>query len=490
MKLAALLILFPLGILVAAWVIKQRENRATAQAQSGAQFPPQYSFREIVRDPSARDMMEFDRGLEQSMIQVLADGPTVRLIDNLVQESTYKTAQRAIRIAGSRVVPDLMKALEDPRFRVKIEHKPGEYPERVEPVETVIECLGEIGARRAIQKLSRFVEDDSERVRKATALALGSMGDESALPAITRCFADDEDYVRSYALSGVQHALRSNSAAPEFRAAIFEPICALVEWEGAGARNGAPEVLIELDRDRAISFLSDPVRLRPDSPGLKDTLRALRRANATVDEVALLGIVETYESRKERYPGAQILGECLPLLAQSGSSRAREVIHRGFASHDAKVRRGAGEALAALEGVNEPFRYAWEREESVGWEGLEPTQRWVLSVRILIDEVNNGGFSQYFWNSSADTWKHASNGLHAIGAHETLRLLIQATSFFGQDGPSTDRDVRTEQLAKLVNDKDDDNLFGGLETEFYEDRDDREALLLKFVAEHAQDFRD
>ncbi|NLE59429.1 MAG: DMP19 family protein, partial [Planctomycetes bacterium] len=78
-------------------------------------------------------------------------------------------------------------------------------------------------------------------------------------------------------------------------------------------------------------------------------------------------------------------------------------------------------------------------------------------------------------------------GLRAIGARQDLELSQKAIEFFGPDGPSTDRNARHMQLAKVV--KDDDEVFSPLESEFYEDKEDREVLLMRYIVEHEADFR-
>ena len=66
-------------------------------------------------------------------------------------------------------------------------------------------------------------------------------------------------------------------------------------------------------------------------------------------------------------------------------------------------------------------------------------------------------------------------GLGAIGVDGNLALIRQAISMFGQ-------------LARVV--KKNDEIFSPLEEVFYDDKEDREELLLRFIIEHASDFTD
>jgi hypothetical protein len=52
--------------------------------------------------------------------------------------------------------------------------------------------------------------------------------------------------------------------------------------------------------------------------------------------------------------------------------------------------------------------------------------RMIYTTRILDDEVNNGGFNQYFWNTSGTLAKEALDGLVMIGAIEHAQLMREA----------------------------------------------------------------
>jgi len=61
-----------------------------------------------------------------------------------------------------------------------------------------------------------------------------------------------------------------------------------------------------------------------------------------------------------------------------------------------------------------------------GFGGLSEPEKLYYAVALLRNEVNNGGFDQYFFNSSGSYYNYAEEGLVAIGATHTLELLRQA----------------------------------------------------------------
>jgi len=399
-------------------------------------------------------------------------------------------AKRALKMAGSAVVPALTAALADPRFRRKTdtEHQNGLHLllRRSQPIVTVLDCLVHLSPREAVPAVAPLVEDEDTEVRKETALLLGSLGSDSAASPLTRSLRDNDDYVRSYAMMGILRAIEADRVTDAFRAAAFEAVKPLVFRSDRTVGGEAPKCLLALDRDRAILFLTHQDRLVLGSEGLNDALRALREADVVVDERPLLQLVSALEGKVEAYPNDYVVGEALRLLAKIDSESARGAITCGTQSPSSRVREDATQALAATHGILEPFGVAFDRLDAVGWPGLTEAQRKVLAVRVLIDQVENGGFSQYFVNSYGAQWHNAEVGLDAIGAIEDLALFRQATAMFGSNGPSTDDDRRHRELARVVENNDD--IFSPLEEQFYKDEQDREVLLLRYIIAHPSDF--
>lgn len=74
-------------------------------------------------------------------------------------------------------------------------------------------------------------------------------------------------------------------------------------------------------------------------------------------------------------------------------------------------------------------------------------ERNYFSVYLLEGEIYNGGFDQYFHNSSGDYYRYALSGLEEIGASYSLTILREATELlFGNDGPSADQADRWRMM--------------------------------------------
>jgi hypothetical protein len=123
------------------------------------------------------------------------------------------------------------------------------------------------------------------------------------------------------------------------------------------------------------------------------------------------------------------------------------------------------------------------KERTTGYESLTPAEQVFFCVWELEAEINNGGFEQFYLNSSGDIAAYVPDALRAIGATHTASLVDQANAVVGSDGPPTDRDART----KLVEALDDSALdrFEQLDAAFLEYKDNLSALLAEYMKANA-----
>lgn len=79
----------------------------------------------------------------------------------------------------------------------------------------------------------------------------------------------------------------------------------------------------------------------------------------------------------------------------------------------------------------DPVRALWSSllrrvHKEDGYATLTLPERHYFAVCLLDGEVNNGGFSQYFYNSSSDHYLDTVAGLEELGATKSLELLLRA----------------------------------------------------------------
>ena len=101
-------------------------------------------------------------------------------------------------------------------------------------------------------------------------------------------------------------------------------------------------------------------------------------------------------------------------------------------------------------------------------------------------EINNGGFNQYFCNSSGDNAHETILSLKAIGADKTANILQKAIDQFPDKKVPKDRDERTEiveQIEELA-----DEVWEELDQKFFTYEDDLNTLNIEFIRKNKDKF--
>ena len=124
--------------------------------------------------------------------------------------------------------------------------------------------------------------------------------------------------------------------------------------------------------------------------------------------------------------------------------------------------------------------------------GKEPFTRQSLPQRVFTAiwkveaEVNNGGFSQYFWNESNESAHFVVQALELIGAPQTASICHRAiAAAFPQGLPLTS--VAMQQAVHDLSQETRDKLYS-LDLEFYSYPHDLTTLLFDYVSTHPEEF--
>lgn len=98
-------------------------------------------------------------------------------------------------------------------------------------------------------------------------------------------------------------------------------------------------------------------------------------------------------------------------------------------------------------------------------------------IHALEDEVNNGGFHQFFYNSAGDNTMETIQALEAIGAVTMADIVKRAAAKFPGEMPPKDRFARQDILLESFPQA---AAFRELDEEFYDYPDDLSGLLARF----------
>ena len=101
-------------------------------------------------------------------------------------------------------------------------------------------------------------------------------------------------------------------------------------------------------------------------------------------------------------------------------------------------------------------------------------------------EINNGGFNQYFYNSSGDFAHETITSLRAIGAGKTAGILQKAIDQFPGSVVPKDRVKRQEVLEKIEDKA--NEVWEQLDQAFYKYEDNLNDLNIEYVKQNRTSF--
>lgn len=127
---------------------------------------------------------------------------------------------------------------------------------------------------------------------------------------------------------------------------------------------------------------------------------------------------------------------------------------------------------------SEAFREACSRFNGGSFSALSERDQILVTIWALEGNVSNGGFSQYYFNSSDDLAWFAPTALRRIGAHRTAAITERANALFGEADPPPDWEERYAILCRTK--EADENVWDQLDREFYEYPDDIAELLVSY----------
>lgn len=117
---------------------------------------------------------------------------------------------------------------------------------------------------------------------------------------------------------------------------------------------------------------------------------------------------------------------------------------------------------------------------------LSDAERVIYVVYTLEGEVNNGGFAQYFYNSSGDFGYELEAAFQKIGASETAAICAKAVAVFGTAYPQ-DRAKRQDIMMSEDNVHFSD-IWSECDSNFFEYPEDTADMMYRFIMENRKGF--
>lgn len=127
--------------------------------------------------------------------------------------------------------------------------------------------------------------------------------------------------------------------------------------------------------------------------------------------------------------------------------------------------------------LDEAFDRVCSRYSGSNFDQLDEADKILVTIWSLEGEVNNGGFDQYYFNSSGDLAFYAPVALRRIGAHQMGEITDDANKLFGPNGPARSADERDAQLLAIAPNGSEPHRWDELTRAFQSYPDDISALL-------------
>ncbi|MDA9363616.1 DMP19 family protein [Polaribacter sp.] len=121
-----------------------------------------------------------------------------------------------------------------------------------------------------------------------------------------------------------------------------------------------------------------------------------------------------------------------------------------------------------------------ERDE---FSGLNDCEKTFIYIDIFENHTTNGGFEEFFWNSSGQFSHEILAAYEAIGANKTATLIYNAFKEFGEIPIPKDHAFRKKILTELNS-----NAWDTLDQAFYKSKEAIVPLVLRFVAKNSAYF--
>lgn len=468
--------------------LSRREEPSVKAVNTPPAEPKAPGFREVVKNPELWHQLvseHEDIEREAEAAQAWNDEQVAQAVRWCVLEVNKGQDARGnltiLRRLGSRTHPEALRILRDPTLRVRLVEATKTEWRHEAPFNRLCELLDKAPPETA-KLIVPFTEDPSPEIRRDAVRVLGEIGTEEALAAVQEALEDPDTYVRSCALQGLSTAAQENRISEDTRRNLYgRSLLLLVSGENA---DEVLEFLLKLDRPRATAYYLSEESLSPQSAVLHRVLQILNEEKIQVPRDRLLALVEKLNKPDLKYPQTYQLSEVLRALGRHELPEDRKVFEGYLVHPEEKVIRGAAAGILASHGLEDFQQRIWKPRDG---KGLTVPQRHYSAVFMLDAQVRNGGFSQYFFNSSGDDWRDALAGLEAMESKERLAILREALAKFGPAGPSGDRDKRMAQLAKIASAE--EKLFDQLNSRYYESTEIIDVLTMRYVLKNPEAFR-
>jgi hypothetical protein len=118
---------------------------------------------------------------------------------------------------------------------------------------------------------------------------------------------------------------------------------------------------------------------------------------------------------------------------------------------------------------------------------LTTAQKIVFFVSNLEKELNNGGFNQFYWNTSGDYVSETVEALKSIGANKAITIIEKANSVWRDSNVPKTQDERQQIFLEIEATAED--IWDNCDQEYLQYEQDITKLLFTYAKDNQEEFQ-
>ncbi len=209
--------------------------------QSGQRRPA--DFQGWVKNPELKQ--ELQESIEPDESTTVAEDVTAEhiheLIEGLYDRDRADASFRSLELLGSKAAPKLIEALNDARTANTI-FAGSKAQDPTSPFDLITDLLTDLRTPEAAGPVAKYIDHQDSTFRKQAALLLGVIGTKECIEPIRRALGDEDDYVCSYAIIGMQRSISAGRRNQEFLEGIFTAFIPLLHRSSISTVDEAPSL--------------------------------------------------------------------------------------------------------------------------------------------------------------------------------------------------------------------------------------------------------
>ncbi len=398
------------------------------------------------------------------------------------QSNTFSIPARKLRAQGRQAESVLLEALNNPKF---LATKPSsKHFLDSSPAQVAIDLLGDCGSEQSISVVQRFLTHEDCGDAALNVFVKLCRPDQFHIAA--EHVAQDPEERKSWMLIGIANRFHKNDGDHELRRLASDWISEHALFDGNRISYEAAEKLAKINPQAAKSRLLSDKALNADSYSRMVAYRTLARNQIWIDADVARSRLQSEQDEK-----------CIAYIVMCSVRNLDEadwqphfdrLMNQVPKIEDRSDRDSVADALLDTLAI-------WLGHDSqydlIGYDiepdDRSPVQRKLYAIMSLDSEVCNGGFMQFFFNSSCVYWQDVHRMLDEINASQTNELFSQAIRIIGLSQGDKTREAVHSKLERLT-EKQEEHL-GNLDEQYYDSKSIMKLRVCGYIAKHENALR-